>query len=133
MITIATIGFDATVAGVVVAMTVIGTVALHGFWMVVSLRYRGCGARIVRGLRTCYWLSPVLLIGFFAFSIHLKPLVHCQEPLGGDCRPIGFILAWVVVGSVIALIGLAFVALQADWRRVELPVDSGSVSSSPVE
>jgi hypothetical protein len=116
MMTIGAMGFDGNTAAVVVTTTAIGTLALHIFWIVAALRYRGSRVRLVRLLGVAYLAMPLLIAGAFAISVDFRPLVHCSEPLGGDARPMGYTLAWLVLGSVIAFIGVIVLALQANWK-----------------
>ena len=116
MMIIGTMGFDGAITAVVLASAVLVILTLHLFWIVATLRYRGAGSRLVRRVGIAYMISPFLVGGMFVLSVGLKPLVHCNEPLGGDFRQMGYVLAWVVLGSLIALSGLIVLALQPSWK-----------------
>jgi len=119
MMTIGTIGIDGIAGSVVAIAGIGGTLATHILWVVAALRYRGLARTTVKGLFGLY-LSVPLLVGLaYAVSIHTKPLVNCPEPFGGDMRPVGYIVAWIVVGAAVALSGIVVIAMQADWGRKE--------------
>ncbi len=106
-------------AGLVAVMAAISTLALNVFWVVAGWRYRGNGSKTIRALWIGYLAAPVLMASAFICSVRLKPLIHCPEPFGGDGRPMGYILGWMVLGSVISVIGVMVMAAQAKRKEAE--------------
>jgi len=117
--TIATMGFDGTIAGLVAVLAAVSTLVLNVFWVVAGRRYRGHGAKTLRALWIGYLVAPLLMASAFAFSVRLKPLIDCPEPFGGDGRPMGYIVAWVVLGSVISVVGVMIMAEQSRRKQTE--------------
>jgi hypothetical protein len=131
MMTIGTIGIDGIAGSVAVIAGIGGTLATHILWVVAALRYRGLARKTVNSLFGLYLTVPFLVGAAYAVSIHAKPLVNCPEPFGGDMRPIGYIVAWIVVGAAVAFAGIVVIAMQADWGRKTSKAEQCALPPAP--
>ena len=103
---------DIDTLGTLLAFSALGVTIflLNVFFLIWGFLYRGSWRVATRALWISYVIVPFLVAGWFALSVHRRPLSSCPEPFGSDGRPLCYAFLALTLNSLLAVIGVIIMA-----------------------